>query len=68
MRHDEANKTGGDKSVSNSPISNAGDSGARQRLMGKELRRWYESVVTEPVPADLLDLLIQLDEREGKGG
>ena len=53
--------------MSNAPI-NAGDSRARQRLMGKELRRWYESVVTEPVPADLLDLLIQLDERENKGG
>lgn len=53
--------------MSNTPIS-AGDSRARQRLMGTELRRWYESVVTEPVPADLLDLLIQLDERENKGG
>ena len=67
MRYDEANKPDGDKSMSNAPI-NAGDSRARQRLMGKELRRWYESVVTEPVPADLLDLLIQLDERENKGG
>jgi hypothetical protein len=68
MRYDEANKPDGDKSMSNSPINNAGDSRVRQRLMGKELRRWYDSVVTEPVPADLLDLLIQLDERESKGG
>jgi len=67
MRHDEANKPDGHRSMSNSPI-NAGDSRARQRLMGKELRRWYDSVVTEPVPSDLLDLLIQLDERDGKGG
>jgi hypothetical protein len=41
----------------------AADAQSRQRLIGKELRRWYDSVVKEPVPDDLLDLLRKIDSR-----
>jgi hypothetical protein len=41
----------------------AADAQSRQRLIGKELRRWYDSIVKEPVPDELLDLLTQIDKR-----
>jgi hypothetical protein len=41
----------------------AADAQSRQRLIGKELRRWYDSIVKEPVPDDLLDLLRKIDNR-----
>jgi len=34
----------------------AADAQSRQRLIGKELRRWYDNIVKEPVPDELLDL------------
>ena len=42
----------------------AADAKSRQRLIGKELRRWYDDITKEPVPNDLLDLLNRIDNRE----
>ena len=42
---------------------------ARQRAIGRELRRMYDNVAQEPVPDDFMELLRQIDEAEGsKGG
>jgi len=38
---------------------------ARQRAIGRELRRAYDNVAQEPVPDDFLDLLRKIDEAEG---
>ena len=35
---------------------------ARQRAIGRELRRIYDNVAKEPVPDDFLDLLRKIDE------
>ena len=35
---------------------------ARQRVLGRELRRMYDEVVQEPVPEDFLLLLKQIDK------
>ncbi len=35
---------------------------ARQRAIGRELRRLYDGVVSEPVPDEFLDLLRKIDE------
>jgi len=43
----------------------AADAQSRQRIIGKELRRWYDNIVKEPVPDELLDLLRQIDRKEG---
>lgn len=45
----------------------AADAQSRQRLIGKELRRWYDTIVKEPVPDELLDLLTQIDKRSESG-
>ncbi len=37
---------------------------ARQRALGRELRRMYDDVVSEPVPDDFLDLLRQIDAKD----
>jgi hypothetical protein len=34
---------------------------ARQRAIGRELRRMYDDVAQEPVPDDFMDLLQQID-------
>ena len=40
---------------------------ARQRAIGRELRRMYDDVAQEPVPDDFLDLLQKIDlAAEGK--
>jgi hypothetical protein len=42
---------------------------ARQRALGREIRRMFDGVVKEPVPDDFLDLLKRIDESdEGKTG
>jgi len=41
---------------------------ARQRAIGRELRRMYDDVAQEPVPDDFMDLLRQIDEADEKGG
>jgi hypothetical protein len=41
---------------------------ARQRAIGRELRRIYDDVVQEPVPDDFLDLLKRIDESKVKKG
>ena len=40
---------------------------ARQRAIGRELRRIYDSVVNEPVPDEFIDLLRKMDDAEGLG-
>ena len=40
---------------------------ARQRAIGRELRRMYDDVAQEPVPDDFMDLLRQIDENTEKG-
>ena len=40
---------------------------ARQRAIGRELRRMYDDVAQEPVPEDFLELLQKIDRpNEGK--
>jgi hypothetical protein len=34
---------------------------ARQRAIGRELRRLYDEIVQEPIPEDFVDLLKQID-------
>jgi hypothetical protein len=34
---------------------------ARQRAIGRELRRMYDEIVQEPVPGDFLELLKKID-------
>lgn len=41
---------------------------ARQRAIGRELRRIYDGVVTEPIPDDFLDLLRKIDETDDAEG
>jgi hypothetical protein len=41
---------------------------ARQRAIGRELRRMYDDVAQEPVPDDFMDLLRQIDEHGDKSG
>jgi len=54
------------KHVTDTPIEpeDAADAQSRQRTIGKELRRWYDDIVKEPVPDDLLNLLEQLDHKK----
>lgn len=35
---------------------------ARQRAIGRELRRMFDDVVQEPIPQDMLELLRKLDD------
>ena len=60
-----------DTTVSNEekPTEKARAIRARQRAIGRELRRMYDDVAQEPVPNDFLDLLRQIDEADdSKGG
>ena len=41
---------------------------ARQRAIGRELRRMFDTVAKEPVPDDFLDLLRRIDESDGDRG
>ncbi len=41
---------------------------ARQRALGRELRRMYDDVAKEPVPDEFIDLLRRIDKRGGQGG
>ena len=41
---------------------------ARQRAIGRELRRMYDEVAREPVPEDFLELLRQLDAKDNNPG
>jgi hypothetical protein len=40
---------------------------ARQRAIGRELRRMYDDVAQEPVPDDFMDLLQQIDRANETG-
>jgi len=40
---------------------------ARQRAIGRELRRIYDGVVSEPIPDEFLDLLRQIDDTDEAG-
>jgi hypothetical protein len=39
---------------------------ARQRAIGRELRRMYDEVVQEPVPEDFLEILRKVDQVKSK--
>ena len=39
---------------------------ARQRVIGRELRRMFDEVVQEPVPGEFLTILKQIDENKSK--
>jgi hypothetical protein len=40
---------------------------ARQRAIGRELRRMYDDVVQEPIPDEFLQILRKIDDaRQGK--
>jgi hypothetical protein len=41
---------------------------ARQRAIGRELRRMYDDVAQEPVPDDFMDILRQIDEASDPAG
>ena len=41
---------------------------ARQRAIGRELRRMYDEIAREPIPEDFLDLLRELDAKDGNSG
>lgn len=41
---------------------------ARQRAIGRELRRMYDDVTREKVPDDFLDLLSKIDDSNEPGG
>jgi hypothetical protein len=59
-----------DTTVSNDdkPTEKARAIRARQRAIGRELRRMYDDVAQEPVPDDFMDLLRQIDEAAGPSG
>jgi hypothetical protein len=61
-----------DRNVSNEQNNNrekARAIRARQRVIGRELRRMYDGVAQEPVPDDFLKLLEEIDAKGGnKGG
>jgi hypothetical protein len=40
---------------------------ARQRALGREIRRMFDGVVKEAVPDEFLDLLRRIDESDGEG-
>ncbi|HVV64748.1 MAG TPA: NepR family anti-sigma factor [Rhizomicrobium sp.] len=40
---------------------------ARQRAIGRELRRIYDGVVNEPIPEEFLALLKKIDDAGGGG-
>jgi len=40
---------------------------ARQRALGREIRRMFDGVVKESVPDDFLDLLRRIDESDEGG-
>jgi len=40
---------------------------ARQRVIGRELRRIYDAVAQEPVPDEFLDLLKKIDAKDEPG-
>lgn len=39
---------------------------ARQRAIGRELRRMYDNVTQEDIPSEFLDLLKKIDESSAK--
>jgi hypothetical protein len=40
---------------------------ARQRAIGRELRRAFDEVAQEPVPEEFMDLLRRIDEAQRQG-
>ncbi len=46
------------------PSENARAIRARQRAIGRELRRMYDGVAQEPVPDEFLDLLRKIDDAD----
>jgi hypothetical protein len=59
-----------DTTVSNDekPTEKARAIRARQRAIGRELRRMYDDVAQEPVPDEFMDILRQIDEGADPSG
>jgi hypothetical protein len=57
------------KPLEPSPVAIA-EARARQKLIGEELRQWYDAIAEEAVPEDLLDLLNKIDkpDKSAQGG
>ena len=58
------------KSPEPSSVAAIAEARARQKLIGEELRQWYDTIAEEPVPDDLLDLLNKIDkpDKSAQGG
>jgi hypothetical protein len=41
---------------------------ARQRAIGRELRRMFDDVAQESVPDEFVDLLREIDDKKSSGG
>ncbi len=39
---------------------------ARQRAIGRELRRMYDDIAQEPIPEEFMEILKKIDESDGK--
>jgi hypothetical protein len=66
LHHDSEPERAMSKDPPDPPIEpeEAADAQSRQRQIGKELRRWYDDIVKESVPPDLLRLLKKIDDRD----
>lgn len=61
----QANRTGNLSKDENPDTGKSRAVRARQRAIGRELRRMYDGVVNEPVPDDFMDLLRKMDDGDG---
>ena len=61
-----ANRTGNLSKDDNPDSGKSRAIRARQRAIGRELRRMYDGVVNEPVPDEFMDLLRKMDDPGGK--
>ena len=48
--------------------SNEPDDDVMQAMIGKQLRTLYDSVLAEPIPDNLVELLIKLDDLTAEDG
>ena len=53
----------GKKSKAREPRDTPSDLQVRQAVIGNELRRMFEEVVNEPVPAEMLELLQRIEKQ-----
>lgn len=65
--HDEPDPAGapatGRKSKAKEPRDTPNELQVRQAVIGNELRRMFQEVVNEPVPAEMLELLQRIEKQ-----